>query len=428
MSSTLRASPAFVRAMSGRASSASAPAACGLRDASSWHHRSVAGAKPHRLLRSRLAASQPAASRRWLSPPSRNPAAFRTCAGAADGPGSVDEEDESRDYLAELAWLPPLDPTKETEEVDPALDPTTMVLPVFPLGSTAYMPHSDHVLNIFEPRYRQMYSDILFNGSRRFVVPVSHPETGRLASVAPVFYLEDLKEVSEQTADAVKYVCSHKVIGRVTIKRVLNDAVWGDRSTYLKAVVEPLEDADDDEDLTTREGALTERFASVIEKQTKLGEPVRFTENLIETLSAARGEDGLWRLAGLWQSLLQNRLSAKESELSNDIQQLLRDYLKQQGQDMQSKVTVQFDALPAEIRAEFTRLQQTYREESLAMVGQTIYPFVLLVQCDSHAERLNVFGDMLEEEEKRLQAKVALQSLFAGADAKKDDEPPATEA
>jgi hypothetical protein len=53
---------------------------------------------------------------------------------------------------------------------------------------------------------------------------------------------------------------------------------------------------------------------------------------------------------------------------------------------------------------------------------------VLLVQCDSHAERLNVFGDMLEEEEKRLQAKVALQSLFSGADAKTDDDLPATEA
>jgi Lon protease-like protein len=72
------------------------------------------------------------------------------------------------------------------------------------------MPHSDHVLNIFEPRYRAMYGDILFNGSRRFVVPVSNPETGALASVAPVFYLEDLKEVSEQTKDQVKYVCSHK--------------------------------------------------------------------------------------------------------------------------------------------------------------------------------------------------------------------------
>ena len=62
------------------------------------------------------------------------------------------------------------------------------------------------------------------------------------------------------------------------------------------------------------------------------------------------------------------------------------------------------------------------------MVSATIYPFVLLVQCDTHAERLSVFGEMLEEEEKRLQAKVALQSLFSGgmggADAKGLDEPP----
>jgi hypothetical protein len=86
---------------------------------------------------------------------------------------------------------------------------------------------------------------------------------------------------------------------------------------------------------------------------------------------------------------------------------------------MQSKVTVQFDALPADIRAEFSRLQQAYREESAAMLASTVYPFVALVQCDSHAERLNVFGEMLEEEEKRLQAKVALQKMFEGAAAEK---------
>jgi hypothetical protein len=52
----------------------------------------------------------------------------------------------------------------------------------------------------------------------------------------------------------ISYQCSHKVIGRVRIKRTLNDAVMRDRSTYLKAVVEPLEDADDDEDLSKRWG------------------------------------------------------------------------------------------------------------------------------------------------------------------------------
>jgi len=389
MSTTTRVGPALVRAMSGCASSSAQPAACGMHT-SRWHTR---GLPKHnvRLMKSPIAASHRGVClTRWpvAATGTRRPSAFRTYGAAPGGEaGSVDdsfdhEDGGARDFFAELKWLPPLDPSKDVELVDTTQNPTTMVMPVFPLGSTAYMPHSDHVLNIFEPRYRSMYSDILFNGSRRFVVPVSHPTTGELAAVAPVFYLEDLKEVSEQTADAVKYVCSHKVIGRVRITRTLNDKVWADRSTYLKAVVTPLEDVDDDEDLSTKEQLLKERFVSIIAKQTKLGEPVRFTENLVDTLSAERGEDGLWRLAGLWQSLLQNRLSAKESELSNDIQVLLRNYLTKQGKDMQSKVTVQFDKLPQEIRNEFTRLQQTFREETLAMVGQTIYPFTLLVQCD----------------------------------------------
>ena len=438
MSTTTRVGPALVRAMSGCASSSAQPGACGMHT-SRWHTR---GLPKHnvRLMKSPIAASHRGVClTRWpvAATGTRRPSAFRTYGAAPGGEaGSVDdsfdhEDGGARDFFAELKWLPPLDPSKDVELVDATQNPTTMVMPVFPLGSTAYMPHSDHVLNIFEPRYRSMYSDILFNGSRRFVVPVSHPTTGELAAVAPVFYLEDLKEVSEQTADAVKYVCSHKVIGRVRITRTLNDKVWADRSTYLKAVVTPLEDVDDDEDLSTKEQLLKERFVSIIAKQTKLGEPVRFTENLVDTLSAERGEDGLWRLAGLWQSLLQNRLSAKESELSNDIQVLLRNYLTKQGKDMQSKVTVQFDKLPQEIRNEFTRLQQTFREETLAMVGQTIYPFTLLVQCDSHAERLNVFGSMLEEEEKRLQAKVALQSLFntnrGDSSAGEDGDKPASE-
>ena len=212
-----------------------------------------------------------------------------------------------------------------------------------------------------------MYSDILFNGSRRFVVPVSQTEITTGGERARV-YLEHLKEEGA-TADAVKYVLAQgDRAGRQA--HVANDAVWGDRSTYLKAVVEPLEDADDDEDLHHARGRADGALREVLEKQTKLGEPVRCIENLIDSSRRASDWAVLWRL--WWQSLLQSRLSAKESELSNDIQQLLRNYLKQQGQDMQAKVTVQFDALPADIRAEFTRLQQTYREESMAMVGQNI--------------------------------------------------------
>ena len=56
-----------------------------------------------------------------------------------------------------------------------------------------YIPNSEQILNIFEPRYRQMYSDILMNGSKKFVVSMSHPtEEGRFAEMGVLFELDDV--------------------------------------------------------------------------------------------------------------------------------------------------------------------------------------------------------------------------------------------
>jgi hypothetical protein len=97
---------------------------------------------------------------------------------------------------SEVRWLAPLDPT------DPESAPSAgaMVMPLFPLGVT-YLPYTSPVLNIFEPRYRAMYNDILFSGARRFMVCNVDSETGRMAEVGVIFYLDELKEVSEQTQD-----------------------------------------------------------------------------------------------------------------------------------------------------------------------------------------------------------------------------------
>eukprot|EP00967_Tisochrysis_lutea_P047509 scaffold57841_cov27-Tisochrysis_lutea.AAC.1 len=116
-------------------------------------------------------------------------------------------------------------------------------MPLFPLGA-AYLPHTTPVLNIFEPRYRAMYNDILFNGARRFMVTNVDPESGALAEVGVVFYLDELKEVSEQTQDRVKYIGQHRVIDRVRLKKVLNPEVISTGETYLKAEVEVLHDSD----------------------------------------------------------------------------------------------------------------------------------------------------------------------------------------
>ena len=62
-----------------------------------------------------------------------------------------------------------------------------------------------------------------------------------ILAIACVFYLDDLKEVSEQANDQVKYVCSHTCVSVVRIERVVNDTVWGDRSSYLKGVCVEIE-------------------------------------------------------------------------------------------------------------------------------------------------------------------------------------------
>ena len=69
----------------------------------------------------------------------------------------------------------------------------------------AYFPFAETELSIFEPRYRQLYNDILVSGSRRFVVVAPHPREDRLAEVGVVFYLDDLTDVSEESEDEVKY-------------------------------------------------------------------------------------------------------------------------------------------------------------------------------------------------------------------------------
>lgn len=162
----------------------------------------------------------------------------------------VDENNPLARGIDSVSWLPSVNtattspPPPRRSVIDPASATTTdndntssntEILPLFPLGGIVYTPNSEHILNIFEPRYRQMYNDILMNGSKRFVVSMCHPnEEGRFASMGVLFTLEELKEVSGMTADRVKYICNHRVAGRVQIHEVINPEVWESRDTYLK--------------------------------------------------------------------------------------------------------------------------------------------------------------------------------------------------
>jgi Lon protease-like protein len=218
------------------------------------------------------------------------------------------------------------------------------------LGGFVYTPNSEHILNIFEPRYRQMYNDILMNGAKRFVVATSHPvEKGRFAQTGVLFELEDLKEVSEQTQDQIKYICNHKVTGRVTLHKVLNPEAWASRDTYLKVEGTIHDDSgkndaeapDDDvygavvsavKGAAKEEEELRQSFETLVDLQHDLEEDVRFTKGSISKLAVkdGSGEDGLWQTIRLWQSFADQRLMVRQNELQKDFQEKLQEFLKKE--------------------------------------------------------------------------------------------------
>jgi len=297
-------------------------------------------------------------------------------------------------------------------------------MPLFPLGVT-YLPHTQPVLNIFEPRYRKMYNDILFSGARRFMVCNVEQGTGRLAETGAIFYLDELKEVSEQTQDRVKFVGQHSVIGRVQLKTVLNPSVAATRETYLKAEVAELVDTDAAEACTEDEAALRELFHDLVDAQAALGEEPRFTEAVKGTLEFGRGigadDKGLWGTVVLWQQFLEQRASVTGQKMQREIQKEVASYLKKNeidGNKVNSRGEMRLEDLPAPLRNEITSIQRRYREELEAMESDPYgLQFQALLQSNSHSERLDVFRHLIDTERKRLAARQTLQSMFkASAD------------
>ena len=292
-------------------------------------------------------------------------------------------------------------------------------MPIFPLGVT-YLPYTTTVLNIFEPRYRQMFNDILMNGARRFAVVNVDSETGRFAEVGVIFYLDDLKEVSEQTDDRVKYIGTHSVKGRVEIKQVLNPSAGATRETYMKAEVVEFEDdgigAGED-----AEKVVADKFIELVEVQTKLGEEPRFTEAVKTNLLLGPGtsvEDrGLWGTVALWQQFLEQRAAVMGQKMQRDIQKGVVTYLKTnslQDELVNARGEVRMEDLPAPLLQEIRGIQERYRDEiEAADADPYSLNFQTMLQARSHAERLDLFGGILDQERKRLAARATLQAMFS---------------
>jgi hypothetical protein len=205
-------------------------------------------------------------------------------------------------------------------------------------------------------------------GSKKFVVSMSHPsEAGRFAQMGVLFELDDvsitihkederiirilshflrmlyqLREVSEKTGDKIKYVCSHKVTGRVKIHRIINPQDWETRSTYLRVEATVYDDsgkgvsADSEavasESNPDEEKVLRDNFAELVDLQHSLQEDVRFTLASVTSLALkpGAGQSSLWQTVRLWNSFADQRLMNRQNELQRDFQIKLQAFLKKE--------------------------------------------------------------------------------------------------
>lgn len=352
-----------------------------------------------------------------------------------------DDEDDENNPLAKgvdsVSWLPTVVGAKDVDNPQITRE-NAQFLPLFPLGGIVYTPNSEHVLNIFEPRYRQMYSDILMNGTKRFVVSMSHPTLpGSFAKMGVLFELQELKEVSEQTDDAIKYICNHKVTGRVELHRILNPSAWEKRDTYLRvegvvfddSEIAKTEDSGNDvygavsaaamqSDVNELEKSLKNAFSVLVDVQHQLAEDVRFTRESVATLAVqdGPGPKGLWSLIKLWQTFADQRLMSRQQELQQKFQERLQAFLREKRglkstDEMPSAIG--FNELSKELQDEVKELQKRMATELKPLLLESTLTMQKILEAKDHKARLKLMRCFIEAETRRLNTKKALQGMFS---------------
>jgi hypothetical protein len=108
-------------------------------------------------------------------------------------------------------------------------------LPLFSLQQEIPLPGLQVPFRIFEPRYRQLYTDLSTSGDRQVVVPFAHPFIpGRFARHGMVHELTNLQKVTEESNGKIQYLADHVVTNPVEIKHILNPQVWATQETYVQ--------------------------------------------------------------------------------------------------------------------------------------------------------------------------------------------------
>lgn len=244
----------------------------------------------------------------------------------------------SLEYISSVDWLPSIQEMVSmhaTESLHDSQADETTIYPMFPLGGRLYDPNEPVLplfspvsdiaapgmeipLKIFEPRYRQLYNDLLQSPNRRrVVVPFPHPtESNRYATHGLLWEVVSLQEVADETNGVVQYLTNHLVTKPVRIERVMNPQQWETQEAYLKAECTIVEDWQDSDSNTVGFESLEEELQEWVDQQQQQQGGSHLVSKV--AINALR-MDGIWGLVKVWNSHLQQELLRRQVKVGAEI-------------------------------------------------------------------------------------------------------------
>ena len=252
----------------------------------------------------------------------------------------------SESLLESVDWLPSVSEMEETSEQQ------CLELPIFPLSGPLF-PDGEKLpllsqfsdtpvygmevpLRIFEPRYRQLYQDLLSSpdSPRKFVVPFAHPyQPGTFASYGWIYEIVNVKDVADQSNGQFQLVCNHVVTQSIKIAGISNPKDYETQATYLRCFSSnqdqdqkedpsagPLgEQSSSSDDLRPLEDLLHELKNKPLSLSSdNTNRPI--DESLIDRLLMALGEGSIWPVAQVWVLNLQTEILRLQMKVSTRIQ------------------------------------------------------------------------------------------------------------
>ena len=293
-------------------------------------------------------------------------------------------------YIEQVSWLSHLDDeySHGASIGDPRNAHERVELPLFPLTGpffalnqplelfTPYSywefptPGAEIALKIFEPRYRELYSNLLQTPSnRRFVVPFAHPfQPATFAEYGLLYQITNWQEIADETNGVYQFACEHVVTYPVKLHRVLNPNDYHTQDTYLR--VEGKIEMDEIElDVRARkeiEKALAEHCDSSLASKSR---------NALRT-------EGVWGFIRTWNTSLQQRLLQIELNVAGLVKmELQKKYGNNPPKDAVTEVIAQ--------------VQNKRRPELLALKLDLALSIPLVLQTQTERERLQVMLDLI---------------------------------